>query len=287
VLSVGLERLGDLVVERVERLQSNPAAWQAPGGCLHAPGGHGPSVGQRDRVEDAVLGDDRRVVAEHRLPVDPAHQQLVEPAQQAGRRHRGRLVRTTAAGQVEQFVAVSAGPAKSAPGVAEGDAGPLGQVAVGRRPVARQVAAGKLCERLVAVDRSGGGQPVADQHEGLVPADHRSPHAHARQGGLEQDVDQRLTGCRDAGRVEGQLELRARRRPVAELALHDDHAPVSLLRRHPLLSEPPRVARLQLRGREGVEPRVVLRPDQVQRASVDPGDDELAPVERCVDVVGA
>ena len=83
-------------------------------------------------------------------------------------------------------------------------------------------------------------------------------------------------------------ELGARERPVlGERALDDLHRALGVAGRHALLPQAPAVGR-QARGRgERQQPRIVLAPDEVQRAAHQPGDHHGALVgERGIDVAG-
>src|SRR5664280_1559265 len=64
---------------------------------------------------------------------------------------------------VEALIELAGDRPQPAPRVAQWQAGPLGQVTIGCRPVAGQVATGQLCQRTVSVHRSGGrAEPVAN-----------------------------------------------------------------------------------------------------------------------------
>jgi hypothetical protein len=67
------------------------------------------------------------------------------------------------------------------------------------------------------------------------------------------------------------------RRPLAgQRALDDRHAALGVGRTHALLRQAPRVGGEQRRRRHRVQPAVVLAAHQVQRAPVQPGDEQRA-----------
>ena len=92
------------------------------------------------------------MLADHVVARDPAEEQRVEGTQQSGLRERRGLF---AFAQVDEAVAEVIYPArdrgKAGAGVAQRQAGPAGEVGVGGRAVADQVAAGELGEGGIAV----------------------------------------------------------------------------------------------------------------------------------------
>ena len=98
-------------------------------------------------------------------------------------------------------------------------------------------------------------------------------------------MDERLPLRPNAGFVEPLTQLTACERAVAgQRALHDRHAAVGLARRDAFLAEPAGVGAEERRGGQGVEPRIVLTANEVQRAPVQPSNHERALGERPVDV---
>ncbi len=156
--------------------------------------------------------------------------------------------------------------------------------------MAGQVAAGQPGQRLIRVPlRRRRPEPVPDQHEGLVTGrGDRAAEDQAAQRGGEQLVHQGLPGRADPGRIQPVAELAAGERAVGgQRCLDHRHGPLGVSRPDLFLGQPAGAARAQLRGGERVQPPVVLGADQVQRAPVQPGDDQ-GPVrgQRAVDVGG-
>ncbi len=97
-------------------------------------------------------------------------------------------------------------------------------------------------------------------------------------------MDQRLPFGPDAGRRDPFADLRTRARPfLGQCLLDRSDAALGRRGRDALLSESPRVGRVNRRRRQGVEPVIVLAPDEMEGAAVEPGDDERAIVERPLD----
>ena len=98
----------------------------------------------------------------------------------------------------------------------------------------------------------------------------------------------RLAGGRHSCHHEALPKLRTGERPFrGERPLDHVHAAVSKRRRDSLLGQTTRVSGEERRCRQGVQPRVVLAADEVQRAAVEPRDQERALVgESAVDVGG-
>ena len=206
-------------------------------------------------------------------------EERVEGAEQPGR-DRSDVGRESLRGQqTSTYLLELAGDGRQpGPGVPEGEARPLGQVALVGRGVAGQVAAGQLGERPVAV--GGGGwlpQPVVDQHPGLVALDDRAPDGQPPQGGEQQGVDQGLAGGGHPGRVEVPAELPTAQGPFRpEGGHHRVDTPLGLHRVDAGLGQPAGVVGVEGRGGEGVQPPVVLGPDQVEGAPVEGGDHQRA-----------
>ncbi len=107
----------------------------------------------------------------------------------------------------------------------------------------------------------------------MLGADHRPAHDEAAQGGLQQHVHQALANGGHAGGRQPIGDLGPGQRSVRGEGTGDDgNAPISRLRRYPLLSQASGVGRRERRDSEGLQPGVVLAADQVQGAAVDPGD---------------
>jgi len=241
-VEVGQDRGGDAA----ERLEPDPAS-------RHTPGGDGPAAHQGEGPEDAVHGHDRLVAAQDRLAVAPAMQQRVEPAEQPG---SASTVRGGATGQVDlatwPFLQFCADRAQPTTGVANGDAGPLGQVAIIGRAVAGEESSGQLGKGGIAVGHHGRvTQPVADEDERLVTADDGPADRKAPEGRQKQDVDHRLSGDRHIGRAHEQAQLGAGHRPVrCDRRLDHGNPSIGLRWRNPFLCKASGVAGGQLRRRE-------------------------------------
>jgi hypothetical protein len=119
-----------------------------------------------------------------------------------------------------------------------------------------------------------------------MDAHHRPAYDESAQGGEEEEVHERLAlGAHARGRY-ALAQLVAVERPlVRERALDGRHAALGGGLAHALLTQPAGVAGEEGRGGQGVQPRVVLAADQVERAAVEPGDQQRAVVgERAIDV---
>ncbi len=227
--------------------------------------------------------------AEHRPPRHPPVQDRVEVAEQPRRGGRDRR----AVRQVDEAPAGRHGLVRdrreSRAGVAEGQLRPHREVAVRRRPVRGEVAAGQPLQRRSAVERLGRrAEPLLREDHAVLAVAHRPADQAVPQGRGEQHVHERLPGGRHPGGVERAAQLLPRPRPV----LRDlgDHRRDAALREHgvdPLLLQAPRRLGRELRGREVVQPPEVLGGHEVQGSAVQPRDDEAAPLgERRVDVRG-
>jgi hypothetical protein len=128
-------------------------------------------------------------------------------------------------------------------------------------------------------------QPVACRHEGVLFADHWTAHADALEGGVEEDVDQRLAGGRDVGGVERVAQFGAGARPVLERP-RDDLDPTVGPVPHPGLPQPRLARRPERRRGQRLQQRIVLGPDQVQGPAVDPGDDQPPLIQSPIDIRG-
>ena len=139
-----------------------------------------------------------------------------------------------------------------------------------------QVPAGQLGQSRIPVHRGGRrAKPVTDQHVGVVRADHRPAHDAAAPRSEQQDVYQRLAFGADAGGGDPLAQLCPGQRPVRrEGRLDHRDGLVGVAWRHALLRQPARARGGQLRGGQGVQPPVVLGADEMQRAAVQPGDQQ-------------
>lgn len=102
-------------------------------------------------------------------------------------------------------------------------------------------------------------------------------------------MDEGLSGGRDACRFECRTQLGSSSwSPIGDLCPDGRLALLRLIRADPLLLQAPLRLKLTLPGcGDRMEPRVVLAPDQVKGAAVEPGDDHRAFIESGVDVGGA
>ena len=146
-----------------------------------------------------------------------------------------------------------------------------------------QVAARELRQRGVAIRRAlRGAQPVARQREALPAVTHGAEHHLAAGGGEREQVRQDLALDPDPRGGQPLAQRAARERPFRGERAHDDR--LRGLRVAAQLREPAAVGRRAERRRERVQPRVVVRRDEVQRAAHQPAGDERAVVrERSVD----
>jgi len=154
--------------------------------------------------------------------VDPPVQQGIEPTEKLW---PGSALWRIASGQVNQTTwelrEVSSHRAQCTTRVAEGDAGPFGQVSfigrtvtgeeTSRQPGQACIAIGSTASRNVAGWVT---EPVADEDKPLLPADHRTADRQTPERGQEQDVDQCLSGDGHTGRRQGLPQLRPGPRAV-------------------------------------------------------------------------
>ena len=130
-------------------------------------------------------------------------------------------------------------------------------------------------------------QPRLDRHEGVVavhhrPADHEAPEA--RRG---EDVHERLARRGNAGGVESVPQLQPGERALAAEGIDDDgHTPLLVAGADSEAAQACLHPRQDPVGGQAVEPPVVLRTDQVQRAPVEPRHDESSVAQRGIDVLG-
>ncbi len=149
-----------------------------------------------------------------------------------------------------------------------------------------EVAAGELGERRVAVDRALRAEPVLGCANACSAPARRPAHRVAAQGRPQQQVHERLSRGRHAGRIEPVAQLPARLRAVLAQRRGDQGgAPIRIVRAHALLGEAPQAPGGQRRRGERVQPRPVLAADEVQGPAVQPADHQRALLrERPVDV---
>ena len=93
-------------------------------------------------------------------------------------------------------------------------------------------------------------------------------------------MGERGPGRRHGRGLEPLAQGAARERPLlGECSLDDPDAALGIVGRHALDGQAPRIGRAHLRCRQGLQPRVVLAPDEVQRSAIEPCDQERS-VER-------
>ena len=188
-------------------------------------------------------------------------------------------------GEVDQPLAVRlhlvAERGQPAAGVAEGDPRPLGQVAGVGRPVTGEVAPRQPRQQLVAVGQLRRvAEPVPYGDEGVLPAAHRAAHHVPAQRRREQDVHHGLAAGGHTAGVEGGAQLGAGARPLGHGCGDDLRAALGLRGTDTFLLQASQVAGPQLGRGQRVQPPVVLGRHQVQRAAVEPADEE-GPVGQC------
>ena len=165
--------------------------------------------------------------------------------------------------------------------VGETQPGPRGQIPVGGRAVPPQVPPRQLGPRRVEIDGGEGPEPLPHQDITLLGTDHRTPHDEPVDAGPKQDVDQRLSRGRDAGALEGGTEVLPGERAVRAEAAHDHlQRPLRRVSAHPAFGQAPPVRDARRRPRQRVQPRVVDRPDEMQRPPVEPGHQERTVTQR-------
>ena len=143
---------------------------------------------------------------------------------------------------------------------------------------------GELVQRQLPFHRSQVRQPILEQHERLLPADHWAAYAHPTQRRQDEHVHDGLTAHGYPGGRKRVPQRRPRPRPLRQHGPYHLDAAIGLRLVHAFLPEPGAVAGRQLRRREGVQPPEVLGAHQVQRAAVEPAHHQLALVQRQVDV---
>ena len=123
----------------------------------------------------------------------------------------------------------------------------------------------------------------------MLLAAHRAADDQAPQRGEEEQVDHRLALGGDAGGLDPLAQLDPRQRPLlGQRPLDCPHRTLGLGLADALLAQPPHARGEQRRRGQRLQPRVVLAAHQVQRAAVEPGDDQRALLaQRPLDVGGA
>src|ERR1700729_2913277 len=102
-----------------------------------------------------------------------------------------------------------------------------------------QIAAGELRKGHVAVDGRALAEPIAYEHEGMLPADHRSAYDQATQRGESQQMDDRLTLGTYARSRYPLAQLMARERTFpGQGTLDRFHGPLGVRGRYALLAQP-------------------------------------------------
>jgi hypothetical protein len=116
--------------------------------------------------------------------------------------------------------------------------------------------------------------------------EYRPAHRQPAQRRQHQQVHQRLALRPHPRPLDPLAQPPAIQRPLPLERAHDRrHAALGRVRRHALLGQTPSVAGEQSRRRQRVQPRVVLAGHQVQRAPVQPCDQQRALLaERTIDV---
>jgi hypothetical protein len=143
--------------------------------------------------------------------------------------------------------------------------------------VADQVAPRQLGQGGAAVGGLERAEPVLDQRVGVLLAGHRSAHGLSPQGREEHQVDECLAGDRDLRPLQSPPQLGAVERTVGgQRPLDRLHRPLGRRLGDALLAQPPRATGEQGRRGQRVQQRVVLGPDQMQGAAVEPGDQQRA-----------
>src|SRR3954447_4328348 len=208
---VALERCTLARADRLERGEADPAPFELPA-CDGAP------ADERERPEhpsvehaSAVFGCDDRA------PVDPAVEEWVEGAEEAGRRQPRRRRRP---GEGDQPVALDEIELSEAGSdVAQREPGPAREVAVACRPVTDEIAARQLAQRPVALHVRLRAEPVADEGVRVLLPEHRPTHREPVDRRPEEDVEQSGALRRDSVTLELLSELDPRRRAIGKSPL--------------------------------------------------------------------
>ena len=149
-----------------------------------------------------------------------------------------------------------------------------------------EIAARELPERGVTVHGLRVRQPIPHEHVRLLLPRHGPAHHEAPQRRLEQQVVQRLPLGTDTRGGDALPErVRGERSLAGERALDRLDPALDVPRRNTLLGQPALAARPKRRRGDRLNDRIVLAADQVERAAVEPCDDERPVLgERTVDI---
>ena len=153
---------------------------------VEAPGRDGAAVDQGEGAEDAVRRDQHPVRADDFLARGPAEQQRVEGAEQARRRERlGRRAAWRGRPGRRRARRSSDGDRRRARRGRRAAAGPPSGRGRGRRPGRARPGSGAPARPAPRRDRPARlrAEPVADEDEGVLLADHRPAHDEAAQRG--------------------------------------------------------------------------------------------------------
>src|SRR5581483_9192280 len=126
-------------------------------------------------------------------------------------------------------------------------------------------------------------EPVAHQSEGLLATHRRPANYPFTQAGQVQHVNERLPASGHAGRIEALTQLIAGQGTfAAERPGNGSYAQFGGFGRNALLGQPAGIGGGLRRRGQSAQPEVVLAADEVQRASVQPANDQ-----RSIDGEGA
>jgi len=119
----------------------------------------------------------------------------------------------------------------------------------------------------------------------VLLADHRAAHEEPAHRGEKEQVDQRLALGAHAGGVEPLAQLLPRQRPLLGERPPDRlQGTLGFRLAHTLLAQSAFAGGEQRRRGQPLQQRIVLAADQVQRAAVEPADDQLPLGQRPLDV---
>ena len=172
---------------------------------------------------------------------------------------------------------------QSGASVAERKLCPLRKVAVLGGSMACEVATRELSERAIAVDLGTLTKPVSSKNESMVASDHRPTDDQPVESRPKQQVRRRVADRRYPLLLEDRTDLATRQWPVVSERFYDRSDRAARGRfAHALLPEATIAVGAQLRRGQRVQQRLVLSGNQVQRSTVDPGDDQRALTRQCV-----
>ncbi len=150
-----------------------------------------------------------------------------------------------------------------------------------------EIPACELRERPRPVEGRWRTEPVAGGDVGVLPGDQRAAHGDAMQAREHEQVDERLPLRRHSDSLHPVAELVARQRALGgQRAFDCGNAALRRARRHAELCQSAGVASEQGRRRQRMQPPVVLPANQVQRAAVEPADDDRTLVGQLAVEVG-